>query len=105
LDLVDIALNPATRTVVVAGQEPQRLTQLEFRLLYVLMTNREQVVPTEIIIERVWGYSGEGSRDLVRGLVSRLRRKVEPNPENPKFIQTIPGTGYCFLPAGEPHHI
>lgn len=96
LDLAAIRLDPATRTVSVSGHEPQRLTQLEFRLLYVLMTNREHVVPVEIIVERVWGYTGDGNRELVRGLVSRLRRKVEPNPENPCFIQTIPGTGYRF---------
>lgn len=96
LDLAAIRLDPSTRTVSVSGQEPQRLTQLEFRLLYVLMTNREHVVPLEIIIERVWGYTGDGNRDLVRGLVSRLRRKVEPNPNRPCFIQTIPGTGYRF---------
>lgn len=96
LDLNEIQLDPATRTVTVDGQEPQRLTQLEFRLLYVLMTNRDHVVPTEIIVERVWGYTGEGNRDLVRGLISRVRRKVEPNPDSPRFIQTIPGTGYRF---------
>lgn len=96
LDLSEIQLDPATRTVTVDGQEPQRLTQLEFRLLYVLMTNRDHVVPAEIIVERVWGYTGEGNRDLVRGLISRVRRKVEPNPDSPRFIQTIPGTGYRF---------
>lgn len=96
LDLSEIQLDPATRTVTVNRQEPQRLTQLEFRLLYVLMTNREHVVPAEIIVERVWGYTGEGNRDLVRGLISRVRRKVEPNPDSPRFIQTIPGTGYRF---------
>lgn len=96
MDLAAIRLDPATRTVSVSGQEHQRLTQLEFRLLYVLMANREHVVPLEIIIERVWGYTGDGNRDLVRGLVSRLRRKVEPNPDSPRFIQTIPGTGYRF---------
>ncbi len=96
LDLKAIKLDPATRTVTVAEREPQRLTQLEFRLLYVLMINREHVVPTDIIIERVWGYTGEGNRDLVRGLISRLRRKVELNPDTPQFIHTVPGTGYLF---------
>ena len=100
LDLEAIRLDPATRTVSVLGREPQRLTQLEFRLLYVLMTNREHVVPTEIIVERVWGYTGDGNRDLVRGLVSRLRRKVEPAPDGPGFIDTIPGTGYRFSLEG-----
>lgn len=96
LDLEAIQLDPATRTLTVAGQEPQRLTQLEFRLLYVLMTNRDHVIPLDIIVERVWGYTGEGNRDLVRGLISRVRRKVEPNPDTPRFIQTIPGAGYRF---------
>lgn len=96
LDLEEISLDPATRTVVVSGREACRLTQLEFRLLYVLMTHRDQVVPTEAIVERVWGYSGEGDRDLVRGLVSRLRHKIEPDPDKPRFIETLSGVGYRF---------
>jgi DNA-binding response OmpR family regulator len=96
LSLNEISLAPATRAVVVEGGEPKRLTQLEFRLLYLLMTNRGQVLPMETIVERVWGYSGEGDRDLVRGLISRLRRKIEADVENPRFIQTVPGVGYLF---------
>jgi DNA-binding response OmpR family regulator len=96
LTLKDIGLDPATRTVIVEGGEPRRLTQLEFRLLYLLMTNRGQVLPADTIVERVWGYSGEGDRDLVRGLISRLRRKIEADVEKPRFIQTVPGIGYIF---------
>ena len=96
LDLEEISLDPATRTVAVSGREPCRLTQLEFRLLYVLMTKREQVVATEAIVERVWGYAGEGDRELVRGLVSRLRHKIEPDPDKPRFIETLSGVGYRF---------
>lgn len=95
----EIVLDPAARTVTVAGQPPARLTQLEFRLLYILMTNSGQVIPTKEIIERVWGYGGEGSSDLVRGLVRRLRRKVEPNTKKPQFIHNIAGVGYRFLVA------
>ena len=96
LALDEITLDPSTRMVTVPGQEPQRLTQLEFRLMYTLMTNRCQVVPTDVIIERVWGYTGEGNRDLVRGLISRLRRKIEPASKQIKFLETIPGVGYRF---------
>ena len=96
LTLKNIGLDPATRTVIVEGGEPRRLTQLEFRLLYLLMTNRGQVLPADTIVERVWGYSGEGDRDLVRGLISRLRRKIEADVEKPRFIQTVPGIGYLF---------
>jgi DNA-binding response OmpR family regulator len=84
------------RLNVAEDQEPRRLTQLEFRLLYVLMVNREQVVPVDVIVERVWGYTGQGSRELVRGLVSRLRRKIEPDAAAPRFIENVPGIGYRF---------
>jgi len=47
-------------------------------------------------VEHVWGYSGEGNRELVRGLVQRLRSKVEPEPRNPLYILTEPGVGYFF---------
>jgi DNA-binding response OmpR family regulator len=97
LDLEEISLDPSTRTVKVGGKEPCRLTQLEFRLLYTLMTNRGQAIPLDVIVERVWGYSGKGNQDLVRGLVSRLRRKIEPEPGGQKFLETISGVGYRFV--------
>jgi DNA-binding response OmpR family regulator len=96
LHVAGLVLDPATRTVGVSGKISQRLTHLEFRLLYTLMMNRNQVLPTESIVERVWGYTGQGDRDLVRGLVSRLRVKVETDPRQPEYIQTIPGIGYMF---------
>lgn len=96
LSLADLTLDPATRTVQVTGQPSRRLTHLEFRLLYVLMIHRGQVLPTETIVEQVWGYTGEGDKELVRGLVRRLRTKVEPDPGNPRYILTVPGVGYSF---------
>lgn len=92
----DVVLDPSVRTVKVGDNQEKRLTQLEFRLLYTLMTNIGQILPTEQIVEHVWGYSGEGNRDLVRGLVQRLRSKVEPVPKKPRYILTEPGIGYYF---------
>lgn len=92
-----LTLDAASRTVQVENREPCRLTQLEFRLLYTLMSHLGQTLPTETIVERVWGYSGEGSAELVRGLISRLRAKVEADPKNPQYIQTVPGMGYRLL--------
>ncbi len=63
-------------------------------MLYTLMMHAGQVLPTETLVEHVWGYSGRGDRDLVRGLVKRLRSKVEPDPKNPIYIFTVPGVGY-----------
>jgi DNA-binding response OmpR family regulator len=92
----DVVLDPSMRTVKVGNNSEKRLTQLEFRLLYTLMTNIGQIIPTGQIVEHVWGYSGEGNRDLVRGLVQRLRSKVEPEPRKPRYILTEPGIGYYF---------
>lgn len=96
LELEAISLDPASRSVTMDGRDTKQLTQLEFRLLYVLMTNRGQIIPSEVIVERVWGYTGEGNRELVRGLIRRLRRKIEPDPEQPRYIQNVPGVGYRF---------
>ena len=97
LDLREISLDPSTRMVKVTGKESCRLTQLEFHLLYTLMTNRGQVIPLEVIVERVWGYTGKGNQDLVRGLISRLRRKIETDAGGQQFIETISGVGYRFV--------
>ncbi len=100
-----VVLDPGRRAVSVKTKDDTehvvRLTQLEFRLLYVLMTNEGQVMPTEELVEKVWGYSGEGNRDLVRGLVRRLRRKIEVQSDDSKadavkLIQNLPGVGYRF---------
>ena len=96
LSLAGLSLDPATRMVRVDAGEPRRLTQLEFRLLYTLMAHRGQVLPADAIVEHVWGYTDAGSRDLVRGLVNRLRAKVEAEPRQPRFVRTIPGVGYAF---------
>jgi len=91
-----LTLDPTTRAVQVAGHPPRRLTHLEFRLLYTLMIHRGQVLPTDTIVEQVWGYSGRGDKELVRGLVRRLRAKVEPEPHDPHYVLTVPGVGYSF---------
>jgi len=96
-----ITLIPSSRILKVSGKSPQHLTLLEFRLLYMLMTNENQVIPTEVIVDRVWGYDGAANKELVRGLVRRLRVKVEPNPKAPQFIHNIPGVGYQFTNDGE----
>ncbi len=92
----DIQLDPANRSVQIKDREPQKLTQLEFRLLYTLMTHMGQIFETEQIVAHVWGYAGEGNRELVRGLVQRLRAKIEIDPRNPEYILTEVGIGYYF---------
>jgi DNA-binding response OmpR family regulator len=97
----DLILDPSVRNVQVKGQPATHLTRLEFRLLYTLMVHRGQVLSTETLVERVWRYSGRGDRDLVRGLVKRLRAKIEPDSAHPIYILTIPGVGYKLQEPGD----
>lgn len=93
----DVVLDPSNRTVKVGSEDPVHLTHLEFRLLHTLIKRPGQVIPSENIVEYVWGYSGEGNRELVRGLVQRLRSKMEPDPKDPIYIQNELGVGYYFV--------
>lgn len=97
LTVGDLCLDPATRSVQVQDRAARHLTQLEFRLLYTLMVHQGQTLPTPTIVERVWGYDGEGSSQLVRQVVSRLRAKIEEDPRNPQTIVTVPGVGYLLV--------
>lgn len=96
LSISGLTLDPSTRTVQTADSPSRRLTHLEFRLLYTLMIHSGQILPTETIVEQVWGYSGKGDKELVRGLVRRLRTKIEVDPRYPQYIITSPGVGYSF---------
>jgi two-component system KDP operon response regulator KdpE len=98
LSQAGITLDPSKRSVLVGTDQPIRLTQLEFRLIYALMTHPGRIIPSENLVEYVWGYGGEGSKDLVRGLISRLRGKIEPDPSTPRYIMTDAGIGYYFEP-------
>jgi DNA-binding response OmpR family regulator len=101
LSIAGLTLDPSNRTVQLAGQPSKRLTHLEFRLLYTLMIHSKQILPAETIVEQVWGYTGRGDKELVRGLVRRLRTKIETDPRHPQLIQTVPGVGYSFAREDE----
>jgi DNA-binding response OmpR family regulator len=99
LSAANLNLDPERHTVTLPNGRVRQLTNLEFRLLYCLMVNRGHVLTTETIIEKVWGYTGEGDRNLLKSLISRLRSKIEPSPREPRLITTVPGVGYTFNPA------
>ena len=93
----DLTLDPSIRTIQVKDEGPKHLTRLEFRMMYTLMMHAGQTLATESLVEEVWGFSGRGDRDLVRGLIKRLRAKVELEPSSPIYIKTIPGVGYILV--------
>lgn len=79
-----------------------RLTALENRLVTLFFYNPRQTLETEMIISRVWNDFSVGDNALLKNLVYRIRRKIEPSPSNPQYIQTVYG-GYMFYPEGIEH--
>lgn len=96
VQISDFYLDPYARQLIRGKGKAIRLTNLEFRLLYLLMKNPGRILETEYIVERVWGYHGEGSSHLLKNLVYRLRRKIEPDQNDTLYIHTEPGIGYRF---------
>jgi DNA-binding response OmpR family regulator len=71
------------------------LTPKEFQLLELLVRNRNQVLPKEMIIERVWGYDREASSNTLEACMKLLRKKLDPLGEK-KYIRTVRGVGYVL---------
>lgn len=73
-----------------------RLTPVEFRLLVYLMSNADQVLSFEDILENVWGSEQDGNNSYVHVYISHLRSKIEECPKKPRYIQSVHGVGYFF---------
>ncbi len=95
ISLGEIELDPQRRQVTVAGTLIH-LTRQEFALLHYLMLNRDMVIPFSDIIANVWGYDTDGDENMVRVTMSRLRRKVERDYSQPRYLQNSAGVGYVF---------
>jgi two-component system response regulator MtrA len=89
-----LQLFPSERMVFLKNGGAIRLTNLELRLLYYLMNRPGQIVSTEELNQRVWGYNAETDNTMLKNVVYRLRRKIESDPANPLIIQTVSGAGY-----------
>ena len=75
------------------------LTTLEFDLLYFVASRPGHVMSREVLMEQVWGNDRIVGDRSIDNLVSRLRRKLEADLENPRYLQTIWGAGYRFTDA------
>jgi two-component system, OmpR family, KDP operon response regulator KdpE len=89
----DMEINFATRCVKIGGKDI-KLTPTEFTLLQELAVNAGKVLTHRLILQRVWGEEYQSEKEYIRVFIGRLRRKIEPDPDNPKHLLTIPGVGY-----------
>lgn len=81
---------------VLTATEAKPLSATEFRLLHHFATNRGMVLNRERLIAAAWGHSFEGESREVDVYVSYLRRKLEQDSRNPRFLVTVRGVGYML---------
>ena len=82
---------------VAVDGEPLHLTPNEFRLLVVLAQHAGQTLSREQLIEQVHGAAAAGFDRSIDSHIKNLRRKLEPDPAQPRFIETVYGVGYRFV--------
>ncbi len=98
LRFADLTLDPGTREVL-RGNRPIELTRTEFLLLELFLRNPKQVLPREVIFDRVWGYDFGLNSNSLEVYIGYLRRKTEAEGEA-RLIHTVRGVGYVMrLPA------
>ncbi len=100
LEFPDFTIDLAGRTLIVRDK-PLDCPPKEFDLLATLAQNPGRAFTREQLLERVWDYSFYGDFRTVDVHVQRIRKKIEPDPEKPRYIKTVWGVGYKFDPGQE----
>ena len=93
--LKDMVIDKVNRTVTVQNR-PVELTGKEFDLLLFLASNKGRVFTKKQIYTQVWAEEYAFDDSNIMSFISKLRKKIEPNPEQPFYIQTVRGVGYRF---------
>jgi two-component system alkaline phosphatase synthesis response regulator PhoP len=93
----DFVVDLDARTVT-RGGEPVKLTHLEFELLSFFCRSRSRVFSREELVRAVWGMEHSCTLRTVDNFVGQLRSKLEVDPDHPKYLVTVRGSGYRFNP-------
>jgi two-component system KDP operon response regulator KdpE len=98
VEVGDFRIDLATRTVYVAGRE-LKLTPKEFDLLLYLSQHPRRVIPHRTLLAAVWGANSTEQPEYLRVFIGQLRKKVEPDPAEPRYLLTERWVGYRFEPG------
>ncbi|HEY65715.1 MAG TPA: response regulator transcription factor [Caldilineae bacterium] len=91
-----LTIDFARRSVIVDGKRIS-LRPTEYRLLYHLVQNAGWIIPHDQLLSKVWGPEYRDENQLLRLYITYLRKKIEPDPSNPRYIFTERGVGYRFV--------
>jgi DNA-binding response OmpR family regulator len=98
VSIAGLTVDPARRQARLDGREIE-LTSHEFNLLHLLASNPGIVFSREALVQRVWGEDTYVTERSVDTLIKRIRRKIEPDADEPRYLLTVWGTGYKFADA------
>ena len=87
-----------TRRIVSKGGKEVKLTRAEYNLLTFFLQNPDRVLTRDVILSSVWGYDTSPHTRTVDAHVVRLRQKLDPEPDGPRYLLTVHGVGYRFIP-------
>jgi DNA-binding response OmpR family regulator len=90
-----LSIDFEARRVSLGGAEVQ-LSPLEFKLLERLVASANRVLVAQDLLQSVWGPGYADADESLRTAIARLRRKIEPDPDRPRFLITVRGVGYSF---------
>jgi two-component system KDP operon response regulator KdpE len=96
----ELSIDFEKRLVKVKGA-PVRLTPKEFELLRVLVANAGKAQPHRRLLQAVWGPDYGDETEYLRVFINQLRKKLEPDSRNPRYIHTDPWVGYRFEPRAK----
>jgi two-component system, OmpR family, KDP operon response regulator KdpE len=99
VDAGDFMVDLDSRRVHVGGNEV-RLTPKEFDLFLYMARHPNRVISHRTLLEAVWGEASQEQPEYLRVFMGQLRKKLEPDPSNPKYLVTEPWVGYRFNPNG-----
>jgi two-component system, OmpR family, KDP operon response regulator KdpE len=85
------------RHIITRNGEEVKLTATEFKLMAYLASNADRVLVHQTILRHVWGEADADHTEYLRVYVGQLRKKLEANPEDPRYLLTEPGIGYRFV--------
>ena len=91
----DVTIDLLRHRVSITGEDVH-LTPTEFKLLHELALHSNQVLIHENLLTAVWGPEYRNDLDYLRSYIHLLRRKIEPDPANPRIIIRVPGVGYML---------
>ncbi len=102
IELGDLVIDLAAKTITRSGGEAIRLTPTEWHLLEVLVRNPGKLLTQRQLLTEVWGPGYADASGNLRLYMAQLRRKLEPDPARPRWLLTESGMGYRYQPGPDP---